>query len=413
MCRSYNNARVLSTVIAALILSQNPAIRPAVPIDPSLSQPLVEKVSSLFGQALQDHGVKAPEAPTDGAIEQLRLARVSSAELNFKKAIEQVEVGIAQQKQHPERVADVKDLISLHMVKVVALLALKQPKALPPVWREIRTLSPSYSPSIDDFSPAVLSAFETWKAKEPAPAATRVTISSVPPLAEVLVDGVSRGVAPVVLTDLAPGSHLLRTRLADNLDNAQWVNVVAGDQSFSVSLEPDVLRTTGATFDAALRTASSETAAAAKAWAAALGTEGFSLALLKDGNALLASAARVQPDGTSTRRVIRLQDSLADAPAQLTALVNALFEGGETALVNLKETALVDFKASWSGLRPPAPVAVVQPPIGPAPVEPPLYKKPVFWVLVGVGAAVVGGSVATIAITQRKTGLGVTVELPQ
>lgn len=60
------------------------------------------------------------------------------------------------------------------------------------------------------------------------PTTGNISITSSPSGAEVFVDGVSKGTAPITVSNIALGSHAVKCRLSGYLDNETTVNVVAG-----------------------------------------------------------------------------------------------------------------------------------------------------------------------------------------
>jgi hypothetical protein len=64
----------------------------------------------------------------------------------------------------------------------------------------------------------------------------RLVITTDPAGSEVHVDGHLRGVSPVTLTDLPPGSHTLSLSHAGYLQNDTTVSVHAGDQEIRLAL---------------------------------------------------------------------------------------------------------------------------------------------------------------------------------
>jgi hypothetical protein len=77
---------------------------------------------------------------------------------------------------------------------------------------------------------AVLSLFVSFGlvAQEPAPVQTRVSITSQPSGATVIVDGQDRGVTPVVLFDLSPGRHHLKFRKAGYVEADRFFRMDEG-----------------------------------------------------------------------------------------------------------------------------------------------------------------------------------------
>jgi hypothetical protein len=71
----------------------------------------------------------------------------------------------------------------------------------------------------------------------PTPTTGALAVTSEPPGAMVVVDGVGRGLTPLDLNSLSPGEYRVTLSLVGYLDNAQVVTLVAGsDESLSVML---------------------------------------------------------------------------------------------------------------------------------------------------------------------------------
>jgi hypothetical protein len=66
-----------------------------------------------------------------------------------------------------------------------------------------------------------------------------LAITSVPPGAQIMVDNLFRGVSPLTLTDLSPGSHMIMLQSAGYQQYQQQIDVVAGTQmTMNAGLEP-------------------------------------------------------------------------------------------------------------------------------------------------------------------------------
>jgi len=65
----------------------------------------------------------------------------------------------------------------------------------------------------------------------PATLPSVITIATTPPGAQVSIDGTPRGITPITLRDLAPGTHRVTVARAGYLENSRTVEVVSGKEA--------------------------------------------------------------------------------------------------------------------------------------------------------------------------------------
>ena len=174
------------------------------------------------------------EALAEGA-RLLEEGRQAYLELELEAAIERLEMSIAAFDRGAAAMEDTSGLGEALMYLGASQVFARRTRDARTTFQRLHVQMPQIQPDEDTFNPEVVSRYEASRPRDASAPSGSISIDSDPPGAIAYVDGVARGVTPLVVEELVAGEHVVRMSSPGSLSFIERTGVSRGRQAGPVS----------------------------------------------------------------------------------------------------------------------------------------------------------------------------------